>query len=297
MRESRNSLRNMEAREKKIRDITFLGIIINIFLVGLKIITGLLVRSTALIADGIHSFSDLATDIIVLAGARVSHRPPDETHPYGHKKFETIASQLIAFALIGVSFGLIFSAGISIYRGKVSYPGFFMLVVALISVILKEILFFKTRRISRQIQSASLYANAWHHRSDSFSSIAVLIGGVASLLGWGHADHMATIVVGLMVMGVGGKIFYETLIELTEHSADRESIEIIERVLAEEIGVSNWHALRTRKLGGELFVDVHVLVEPTLSVLKSHKISVTIEEKIRKRLKRPVNILIHIEPA
>lgn len=287
----------MNERQKKIRSITLWGALLNIFLMILKIFSGILIRSSALIADGIHSFSDLATDIVVLIGTRLSHRPPDETHPYGHGKMETIASQLIALTLVVLSVGLIWSAGTSIYRHEQNYPGFMVLIVAVVSVISKEIIFFMTRKISRLTGSVILYANAWHHRSDSLSSVAVLIGGVVCLFGWGYADQAATIVVGFMIMGVAGKIFFEGFMELSEHSADSESIRRIERVLSEEKEVSSWHALRTRKLGAELFVDVHVLVDPKLSVLESHNISAKIEKEIKQKLSKPVNVLVHIEPS
>lgn len=286
----------MNERQKKIRSITLWGALLNIFLMILKIFSGILIRSSALIADGIHSFSDLATDIVVLIGTRLSHRPPDETHPYGHGKMETIASQLIALTLVVLSVGLIWSAGTSIYRHEQNYPGFMVLIVAVVSVISKEIIFFMTRKVARITGSVALYANAWHHRSDSLSSVAVLIGGGVSLFGWGYADQTATIVVGFMIMGVAGKIFFEGLVELSEHAADSESIQKIEEVLSEEKEVSSWHALRTRKLGAELFVDVHVLVNPILSVLESHNISAKIEKEIKQKLSKPVNVLVHIEP-
>jgi cation diffusion facilitator family transporter len=264
--------------------------------VALKLVSGIFIRSSALIADGVHSLSDLATDFIVLIGTRLSSRPADKTHPYGHGKLEAIASILIALVLLVISFGLIWSAGILIYQHKHNYPGYMILVVAFVSVIFKEILFYITRKVSRITQSTVLYANAWHHRSDSLSSFAVLIGGAASLLGWGLADQVATIVVGFMIIGVAGKILFDSLIELSEHSADSESIQKIENVLSKEADISSWHALRTRKLGAELFIDVHLLVDPALSVQKSHDISMKIEGKIKKELSRPSNILVHIEP-
>ncbi len=289
-------LQSINERQKKIQSITLWGVLLNIFLMALKLVSGILIRSSALIADGVHSLSDLATDFVVLIGARLSSRPADETHTYGHGKLDTIASILIALLLFFISFGLIWSAGMAIYEHKQNYPGYMILVVAFVSVVSKEILFFITRRISRITQSTALYANAWHHRSDSLSSLAVLIGGVASLLGWGYADQMATIVVGFMIIGVAGKILFDGLIELSEHSADNESIQKIEDVLSREAGISSWHALRTRKLGPELFIDVHVLVDPALSVQKSHDISMEIEGKIKKELSKPSNILVHIEP-
>jgi len=283
-------------REKKIRSITLWGAALNIFLMVLKIITGFLSKSSALVADGVHSLSDLTTDFLVLIGVRISSRPADDTHPYGHKRFETIVSQLIASILFFIGAGFIWHAGLSIYRQKQSFPGFMVIVVACVSVVAKEIIFYKTRRVSLETESAALYANAWHHRSDSLSSVAVLLGGVVSLLGWGYADKVATVVVGFMIMGVSGKIFYEGLIELTEHSVDEKSLQIIEKALSEEIQISSWHALRTRKVGGELFVDVHILVDPDLSVLESHEISEKIEAKIKGEISKPVNILVHIEP-
>jgi cation diffusion facilitator family transporter len=283
-------------RGAKIRSITIWGIFVNIFLVVIKIFFGVIVRSSALVADGFHSLSDLATDFIVLVSTHLSSRPPDETHPYGHKKFDTIASQVIGLVLLGVGLIFVWKAGTHIYQGEISYPGFMVLVVAAISVFLKELLFVLTRKVSRETQSTSLYANAWHHRSDSLSSVAVLIGGIASLLGWGHADHVATIAVGLMIMGVAGKILYDGLIELSEHAADKESIQKIKDVLDRESEVFEWHALRTRKVGGELFVDVHLVVDPNLSVRESHKICDKVEKEMLEELVKPANILIHCDP-
>ncbi len=283
-------------RQRAIQSVTLLGVAINGFLIILKLISGIIIRSSALIADSVHSISDLTTDFIVLVGTRLSHRPPDETHPYGHRKIETVASQLIALILVVVSFGLLYSAGASIFYHRQNFPGILMLIVAAVSVVLKEILFYRTRKISQITGSAALYANAWHHRSDSLSSMAVLIGGVASLLGWGYADQAATVVIAFMIMAVAGRIFFNGIVELTEHSADQESIKRMEKVLAEEEDISSWHALRTRKLGGELFADLHILVDSQLSVQKSHEITERIEKNIRRELSKPVNVLIHIEP-
>ncbi len=286
----------MNERQKRIQSITLWGIFLNVFLMVIKIVSGIFIRSSALIADGVHSLSDLATDFVVLVGTRLSSRPADKSHPYGHGKLETIASLMIGLTLLAISAGLIWSAGVSVYRHEESFPGYLVLVIAAVSVISKEILFFMTRKVARSTHSAVLYANAWHQRSDSLSSVAVLLGGVASLLGWGHADHVAAIVVGFMIIGVSGKIFFDGLHELSEHSADSESIQKIETVLTREEKISSWHALRTRKLGAELCVDVHVLVDPVLTVQESHEISMKIEEDIEKEVPRPVNVLVHIEP-
>lgn len=283
-------------RHGKIRSITLWGALVNFLLVVIKIFSGILIQSSALIADGFHSLSDLATDFVVLASAQLSNRPPDEAHPYGHKRFETLATQLVGLILLIVGFLFIWKSSEAIFRGEENFPGSIMLIVAGISVVAKEILFILTRKISKETHSTVLYANAWHHRSDSLSSLAVLIGGVASLLGWGYADQVATVVVGLMIVGVAGKILHEGLIEITEHSADKESIETISKTLSEEKEVLDWHALRTRRVGGELFVDLHLLVDPEMSVRASHVICERVEERIDRELTKPVNVLIHIEP-
>ncbi|MBN1545650.1 MAG: cation transporter [Syntrophaceae bacterium] len=289
-------IKPLSSREKDIRSITLWGAVLNAALMILKIIVGLFVRSSALIADGIHSLSDLGTDFIVLVSSRLSNRPPDETHPFGHGKFETLASQLIASILVGVGFLFVWTAGLAIYRREVNYPGFSVLVIAALSIVSKEILFALTRKVARRTHSTSLYANAWHHRSDAFSSVAVLLGGAASLIGWGYADNMATIVVGIMIMAVGGKFFYDNLIELTEHAADKKTIQVLKSILSDEIEIKSWHALRTRNIGGELFIDVHVCVDAGLTVLESHKICDKIETNIRREISKPVNILIHTDP-
>lgn len=286
----------MLPRDKQIRSVTLWGALLNILLMTVKLVSGILIKSSALIADGIHSLSDFATDCIVLASSWISNRPADETHPYGHRKFDTIASHIIALVLLAVSVGLIWSAYVSIGRGERYYPGVMVLIVAGVSVIAKEFIFRITRRVSRITHSTSLYANAWHHRSDAFSSVAVLIGGIASIAGWGFADKVATIVVGFMIMGVAGRILYDGLVELSEHSADKRSIQVIEKILSEEKEICDWHKLRTRKLGGELFVDVHILVNPKLTVFEGHEISLKIEEKIQAGLSNPVSVLIHIDP-
>jgi len=283
-------------REGKIRSVTLWGIFVNILLLAIKIFSGILIKSSALIADGFHSLSDLASDFVVLAGIRLSNRPPDETHPYGHKRFETLTTQIVGLILLAVGFGFIWKASAAVFRGEMNFPGGIVLVVAGISVVAKEILFILTRKISKETHSTALYANAWHHRSDSFSSLAVLVGGVASLLGWGYADQVATIVVGLMIIGIAGKILYEGLIEITEHSADKGSIETINHILSEELDVLDWHALRTRKVGGELFIDLHLLVDPGISVKDSHMICERVEKRIDRELTKPVNVLIHCEP-
>jgi len=283
-------------RDRRIRSVTLWGALLNLLLMALKIVAGILIRSSALIADGIHSLSDLATDFVVILGSRLSNRPADETHPYGHQKFETLASVFVSLVLVVVGGGFIWTASRAMLEGEGSFPGAWVLVISGVSVVSKEFIFRVTQRIARKTHSAVLYANAWHHRSDALSSIAVLAGGIAGLLGWDMADLAATVAVGFMILGVGLKIFYQGLMELTEGSADKGSIKTIKEILKDEEEICGWHALRTRKLGGELFVDLHVLVDEKLTVRESHEITLRIEKLIKSRLSKPVNVLIHIDP-
>jgi len=283
--------------QKKINSITIWGMVVNIFLAALKILAGSIVKSVALIADGIHSISDLATDVTVLVSSRAARKPADTSHPYGHGKIETMGTLVIGLILLIVGGGIGWSAINSLYHEEKFFPGPVVVIIALISVLAKELLFQFTKRLARQIHSSSLHANAWHHRSDALSSVAVLIGGVLSLVGFGFGDQIAGLVVGIMIIAVAGKILFDGMKELSEHAIDRESIKIIAQILNNHQQVTQWHKLRTRKIGAELFVDVHIHVDPNLSVYESHKFTKEIEALIQEQLPLPVNILIHVEPC
>ncbi|MBN2012467.1 cation transporter [candidate division KSB1 bacterium] len=282
--------------DQKIRSITLWGVAVNIGLSIIKIIAGSLVYSVGLLADGIHSLSDLITDIAVLVSSRAARRPPDENHQYGHGKFETFGSIIIGIVLIIVGVGIGWSAIKALILQQENYPGVSVVIVASISVIAKEMLFRATRNVAIETHSTSLYANAWHHRSDALSSLAVILGGVGSLFGFGFSDHIAGLFVGVMIVAVAIKILNEGLMELSEHSLDSETITIIQSILEEYDGVNHWHKLRTRKIGAELFVDVHIHVNPMLTVEESHGMTKEIEHLIQTKIKMPVNTLIHVEP-
>jgi len=287
---------NIDPEQKRINKITTWGMVINILLSIIKMIVGIIIHSVSLIADGVHSLSDLITDVIVLVSSRAARRPPDINHPYGHGKFETVGSQLIGIALFLVGAGIGWEAIVALYKHEESFPGPFVVVVALMSIVSKEILFQYTRKIAGEIHSPSLYSNAWHHRSDAFSSVAVLIGGILSLVGFGYGDKVAGLVVGFMIMGVAIKIIADGYKELSEHSLDKDTLGIIENILESHSDVMQWHKLRTRKIGSECFIDVHILVAPTITVQESHELTIELEQTIEKKITCPVNTLIHVEP-
>jgi cation diffusion facilitator family transporter len=276
--------------------VTLLGIVVNIALSAVKLVVGVFTGSLALIADGIHSTSDMATDLAVLGGIHLSARPADSGHPYGHGRYETLAGGIVAGALILVGLYIAWDAGSALYRHVDTYPGVAVVVTAIASILAKEWLYRRTIRIGREVGSAALTANAWHHRSDALSSVAVLLGGIGGLLGWGHADQIAGIVVGGMVLLAGGRTVRDVLHELVEGALSDREIAAIRTAVSTVLQVNSWHQLRTRRVGRETFIELHVLVDPDLSLLQGHQISMQVEEAVRSALARPVNVMVHIEP-
>lgn len=280
----------------RIRSVTYLGMVVNVALSAIKIIVGLAVSSLALVADGVHSLSDLVTDVAVLLGSHFAAKKPDLTHPYGHGRIETFSAVVIAFILIVVGGAMVYQATISIAKNASTTPHWGVLAVALTSIIGKEILYRVTRTIAVKSHSTALYANAWHHRSDGLSSVAVAVGYILSTFGFDHGDQLAAIVVGLMVMFVGLKVIGDSLRELTEGAVDPETVEHIQDVINANPAIHHWHRLRTRTVGRELFLDVHILVDPVLDVAAAHAISEKLEKTLDEEISRPVNITVHIEP-
>jgi cation diffusion facilitator family transporter len=276
--------------------VTLLGIAGNVLLLGLKLLFGLVSGSVALVADGVHSGSDMATDLAVLGGMHLGRRSADADHPYGHGRFETLAGGAVAGILIVVGALIAWEAVAALQRGVINFPGIPVLTVSTASILVKEWLYRRTIRVARNLGSPALQANAWHHRSDALSSIAVLAGGVGGLAGWGHADHLAGLIVGLMVIVAGVRTLAGVLHELTEGGLSPEELARIERAVAAVDGLREWHHLRTRRVGRETFIDLHALVEPTLSVIDAHRIANDVEASVQESYRRPANITVHIEP-
>lgn len=288
-------------QNKSIQKVTYVGLVVNIALAAVKIVCGLLVSSVSLLADGFHSFSDLATDIVVLVGTHFGSKEPDHEHPYGHGRIETFSAAFVALILVLVGSGMIFKASMDVAathdpQFHSALFGTVVIWVSLLSVIAKELIYRWTRNVAMKTHSAALYANAWHHRSDSLSSIAVLIGAVAVLFGYSYGDAIAAIAVGLMIILVGVRVINGCLNELTERAVDRETIERIEKVIASEKRILGWHKLRTRSLGREIFIDLHMLVDPALNVTEAHEIADCLEQSLHDKIAQPVNVMVHIEP-
>jgi len=276
--------------------VTLLGTLVNVILLAAKLLGGILTGSIGLIADGMHSGSDLATDLVVLGGIQLGRRKPDSSHPYGHGRYETIAGGVVAAGLIIVGAYLAGKAGAALYSHRTSYPGFAVIIIAVGSILAKEWIARLTLRAAARSNSTALRANAWHHRSDALSSMAVLLGGIGGMVGFGHADQIAGIVVGLMVIAAGAHTIGDVLHELSEGSLSLPERRQIEEAIIQIPGVRSFHNLRTRRVGREVFVDLHVLVDPGLSVLEGHRISMQVEDAIKRAYRYPVNVLVHVEP-
>jgi cation diffusion facilitator family transporter len=281
---------------RQIKSITYLGMGVNIALSVIKVVIGLLATSLALVADGIHSLSDVATDVAVLLGLHLGSRKPDQSHPYGHGRAETFSAGLVAIILIVVGGAMIYYATLAIARDETTTPHLGVLLAAVISIAAKEWLYRITQKAAIASHSPALYANAWHHRSDALSSVAVLIGFISLEFNFGHGDQVAAIAVGLMIIWVGVKVVGDALRELTEAAVDPDTIEHIKKIINSDSAIRQWHKLRTRTVGREVFLDLHILVDPDLKITAAHEITERLEKTLDEQITRPINITVHVEP-
>jgi cation diffusion facilitator family transporter len=283
--------------------ITTISIVLNILLGVFKIIVGVVGRSGALIADGIHSFSDFVSDIVVLVGIKLSEKPVDEGHNYGHGKFETFSTVILGAILISAGIMIFWEASLKIYASyqgeELVQPGSLALAVAAFSILVKELLFRYTKYVGEKTGRQSLIANAWHHRSDALSSIAAFVGiGGAIVLGenWRVLDPIAAIVVSYFILKVAGMIMLESLNELLEASLDSEERNNIINIIKSVPGAKNPHNLRTRKVGSAVAIELHLWVDPSLNVVDAHDISSDVEKALKKHYGHNTFISVHIEP-
>lgn len=290
-------------REKEIYKVTLVGSAGNVALLTFKFIAGLLGHSSAMIADAVHSLSDFVTDLVVLVFVSISAKPQDQSHDYGHGKFETIASFLIGLALVGAATGIIVSGGLKLadwWSGTIlEAPGWIAMWAALLSILVKELLYQYTARKGRQLDSQVMIANAWHHRSDALSSIGAAIGiGGAIWLGqrWTVLDPLASIVVGLMLVRVAWKLLKTSLGELTESSLPPETEQEIEQIIRSFADVQEPHNLRTRRIGSRIAIEAHVRMDGQLSLSQVHERATAIEHKLKDRFGAKTHVTIHMEP-
>ncbi len=291
-------------REKEIFKVTLVGSVANVLLLTFKFIAGVLGNSSAMIADAIHSLSDFITDVVVLAFVHVSAKPQDVSHDYGHGKYETIASFIIGLALMAVAIGIIAAGGVKLIDwagGKqLAAPGWLALVAAIVSILVKEMLYRYTVAGGKRLESQALEANAWHHRSDALSSIAATVGiGGAVLLGnrWTVLDPVASVLVGVLLIKVSYGLLKSSVNELTESSLSSDVEQEIEEIICSFPDVSDPHNLRTRRIGNHIAIEAHVRMSGELQLSQAHARASAIERRIRERFGPLTHVTIHMEPA
>lgn len=293
----------MSERTHSANRVTWVGFFVNLVLTAFKLAAGIIGHSGAMIADAVHSLSDFGTDIVVLASFRLVDKPADKSHDYGHGKYETLATAIIGVALLAVGIGILWTGASKICHNlmgeRLEAPGSIAFVAAIISIVVKEWLYRYTLKVGKSISSQAVIANAWHHRSDAFSSFGTMIGiGGAIALGdkWRVLDPIAALIVSFFIIKVAIEISYKSVKELTEESLDEAVETEITRIASSLHGVSDPHNLRTRRIGTDIAVDLHVRVDPEMRVSDAHAISVRIEEALREKFGKATFISIHIEP-
>lgn len=280
-----------------IRKTSVIGASVNFALAVTKLIFGFIAQSQSLIADGIHSFSDLATDAMVIYASKHSNKGADEDHPYGHARIETAYTVGLGLVLIAVAIGIIWDAGRRLLEPTLLlHPHPLALFVAAFSILANEGLYHYTLRTAKRVRSPLLRANAWHHRSDAISSVVVLIGITGALIGLDYLDAFASAGVALMIAKIGWDVAWNAIRELVDTGLEPERLAQVRESIAQVEGVKDFHMLRTRRMGGEALVDVHVQVNPRLSVSEGHQIGEYVRAHLTEGIDEISDVTVHIDP-
>ena len=284
--------------QRDVFHLTLLSICFNVFLTIIKFLVGILFGSVSLFADALHSLTDLVTDFVVMLGVKLGNQPPDDDHHYGHGKFETFAELIVATFIFVAGASVVYTAFNALFS---SQPQLLMnpipvVITCVASILVKELLFQITKKASIKWNSDILKTNAWHHRTDSLSSLVVIFGMIGVYFGFLKADLWAGILVGFFIVVMGVKIFKKVTMELLETTPHQNYRYKVAQVVNSFSMVKNCHNIRVRKMGSRLFMDMHIMVDPQLTVKVSHDLSVEIELKLREIFGNKTNILIHVEP-
>ncbi|RJP82462.1 MAG: cation transporter [Desulfobacteraceae bacterium] len=290
--------KDMAGEAARGKSVTIVGALVNIVMIALKFITGFLGQSSALIADAVHSVSDLVTDVIVLFGLWIGRKPPDDKHHFGHARVETIASVAVGAALIATAVYIGLQASMDIYHHRENHPTGLALIGAGLSIVFKEILYRYTVHVGRTINSQLVVANAWHHRSDALSSVAVFLGVGGTMIhpSWHLLDAFSALLVSFFIVKVGLEIIAESFSELTDAAPSREVIQKIETCALSVDQVKTTHDLRVRSTGGRYQVEIHIVIDGMLSVLKGHAIAKKVEHCIKEDVTNVDRIIVHVDP-
>lgn len=287
---------NHEAYQDK-RRVTVVGAVINLVLAAAKVVFGVIGQSQALVADGIHSLSDLASDAMVLVAAKFGSQDADAEHPYGHARFETLATIGLGLLLLSVAVGITIDAIDRIRNpAMLLVPGYLALAVTTVSILSKEWLYHYTVRVADRVRSDMIRGNAWHHRSDAISSVIVFVGIVGTMAGLSYLDSIGAIGVSLMIGKIGWDLGWAGVRELVDTGADPQTLAAIRGTIDNIPGVRDYHMLRTRRMGADILVEAHVMVDPHLTVSEGHMIADEIRSGLKNSHKDIGDVLIHIDP-
>ena len=282
----------------QVRRITWIGLLVNLFLAILKFAVGFWGNSKAVMADAVHSLSDMSTDLAVIFGVKYWSAPADEDHPYGHGRIETIVTTVIGLSLVMVAFGIGYNALTTMRDANIKQPGWIALIGVVVSIVLKEWLYHWTIAVGRQTKSSALIANAWHHRSDALSSIPAGIAVTAAAVhpGLAFIDPVGALIVALIILKVSWGILRPAISELTDRGASQKDREKIESLVAGVDGVRHVHAIRTRKMGAGLFADIHIQIDGKMTIWQGHQISEVIKHELIENGPEIMDVLVHLEP-
>ena len=285
-------------REQCVRKVTWIGLVVNLFLSGLKLLAGIYGGSQALIADGVHSLSDLTSDIAVIAGSHYWSRPPDQDHPYGHRRLETLVSVFIGIMLAAAGAGIGWKAISTLHEKHGASPGWIAVLVAAIAIVIKEILYRITAAVGKRVKSSALAANAWHHRTDAISSLPVLLAVSGALIfpSWSFLDHIGAAFVSLFILYAALKIIWPGISELVDAGAPEEIQKKIEAIAYDNKSIQEVHAVRTRLISTSIQVDMHIVVDGSITVREGHEIADDVKDRIIVEIPEVLDVIVHVDP-
>ncbi len=291
---------SVTSKQRNYRDkrrVTIIGAVVNLVLAIAKVVFGVLGQSQALIADGLHSLSDLASDAMVLIAAKYGSQEADVEHPYGHARFETVATVGLGLLLIVVAIGIIVDATARLFSPEtLLHPGPVALAVAVLSIASKESLYHYTLHVAKRLRSSLLRANAWHHRSDAISSIVVFVGIAGTMAGLPYLDAIGAIGVSLMIGKIGWELGWGGIRELVDTGVSADELQAIKGTIQSVKGVESHHMLRTRRMGDDVLVEVHIVVGPQVTVSEGHMISDMVRASLKAKHENISDVMVHIDP-
>lgn len=292
-------MESIDTTEEQIRHgtrVIIVGAVVNLFLAAFKFTVGILGHSTVMVADAIHSLSDLLDDSVVWLSLKISRQPKDENHPYGHGRAETIGEAVVGAGIVFVGLGMLYKFVSVFYNREIPEVGAVAITGAILSIVMKEWLFRYTLKWGVKIHSPSLVANAWQHRSDAFSSVAALVGISGALAGYPILDPLAALVVAFLIMKDGWGILWSAIGNLMDSGVSECELGEIRRVIGSTDGIVDFHELRTRRLGNDILVDVHVQVKPRISVSEGHNLAETVRHKLIQEVPGIKDVMVHLDP-